>query len=69
MKYEVLVRIVGRELDEVRIAASRIAGQYETEWCAESRTSGTAFCFDNANTRTIFSAYCAKHGIPFSAES
>jgi hypothetical protein len=61
MEYAVLVKVVGRELDEVRRAASQIAQQ--TDWWTERRPSGTAFCFDNANTRTMFSAYCAKYGI------
>jgi hypothetical protein len=69
MGNSVLVRAVGRELDNLRGEASRIARQYQTEWCAEPRPSGTAFCFDNEKVRAIFLAYCAKYDIPCSRES
>ena len=52
MKHLVLVRVTGTELDSLRGAASRIAGETETEWWTEPRPSGTAFCFESVNTRT-----------------
>jgi hypothetical protein len=68
MKHSVLVRVVGIKLDSLREAASRVADESETEWWTEPRPSGTAFCFENANTRTLFCAICARHDVDYTTE-
>jgi hypothetical protein len=60
----VLVRAVGRELDSLREEASCTAHRCRTGWWAERRAEGTAFCFENANAKIIFLAYCARQDIP-----
>jgi hypothetical protein len=66
MKHLVLVRVTGTELDSLRGAASRVAG--ETEWWTEPRPSGTAFGFESANTRTQFCAICARRDVDYTTE-
>jgi hypothetical protein len=68
VKHLVLVRAIGTELDSLRGAASRVAGETETEWCTEPRPSGTAFCFESANTRIQFCAICARHNVDYTTE-
>jgi hypothetical protein len=68
MKHLVLVRAIGIELDSLRGAASRVAGETETEWWTEPRPLGTAFCFESANTRTQFCAICARHDVDYTTE-
>jgi hypothetical protein len=63
LKHCVLVRVVGREMDDLRQAASRIARDCNSEWYSEPRAKGTAVCFETAHARTMFRAYCAKHDI------
>ena len=68
MKHLVLVQAIGIELDSLRGAASRVAGETDTEWWTEARPSGTAFCFENANTRIQFCAICARHDVDYTTE-
>jgi hypothetical protein len=68
MKHLVLVRAIGIELDSLRGAASRVAGETETEWWTEPRPLGTAFCFESANTRTQFCAICTRHDVDYTTE-
>jgi hypothetical protein len=59
----VMVRAAGRELDSLREAASSTAREYGSDWYAERRAEGTAFCFENAHVKTLFEAHCAKYNI------
>jgi hypothetical protein len=68
MKHLVLVRAIGIKLDSLRGAASRVADETETDWWTEPRPSGTAFCFESANTRTQFCAICARHDVDYTTE-
>ena len=52
MNYCVVVHTVGKELDNLRGDAYRVARDASTDWYAEPRDLGTAF--ENANVRTRF---------------
>ncbi len=57
----VLVRAVGRELDSLREAASSTAHRCGTGWWAERRAEATALCFESADAKIIFPAYCTRY--------
>src|SRR5215469_4299984 len=60
MNYCIVVQAHGKTIDYLRGEANRVARDANTDWYAEPRDSGTAFCFENANVRTRFCAICAK---------
>ena len=68
MNYCVVVRAHGKELDDLRGIAYRVAREASTDWYAEPRDRGTAFCFESANVRTRFCAFCAREKIAHSKE-
>ena len=45
----VVVQARGKELDYLREKRYRVARDASTDWYAEPRDLGTAFCFENAN--------------------
>ena len=51
MNFCVVVQARGKELDYLRGEAYRVARDASTDWYAEPRDLGTAFCFENANVR------------------
>ena len=67
-KHCVVARATGRALDDLRGEASRLARSYSTNWCAEPRSLGTAFCFENQNVSILFVAYCRAANVPCSSE-
>jgi hypothetical protein len=68
MNYCVVVHARGKELDYLRGEAYRVARDASTDWYAEPRDLGTAFCFENANVRTWFCAICAKENVDYTTE-
>jgi hypothetical protein len=68
MHYCVVVRAQGKELDYLRGEAYRVARDAKTDWYAEPRDSGTAFCFEEANVRSRFCAICVKENVTYAAE-
>jgi hypothetical protein len=54
----VIVRAYGRELDELRGEASRIARGSKIDWWIEHGDEGVRFCFENAETRKVFASIC-----------
>ena len=68
MNYCVVVHARGKELDYLRGEAYRVARDASTDWYAEPRDLGTAFCFENANVRTRFCAICAKENVDYTTD-
>ena len=68
MNYCVVVQASGKELDYLRGEAYRVARDAKTDWYAEARDLGTAFCFENAAVRTRFCAICAKENLDYKTE-
>jgi hypothetical protein len=69
MNYCVVVQATGKELDQLRGEANRVAIDGRTDWYAEPRKFGTAFCFEEAAVRSRFCAICAKESIDYTTES
>ena len=69
MTHCVIVRAYGKELDYLRGGASRIARSARIDWWTEPRELGTAFCFETANTRTLFCAVCVRLGVNYAVET
>lgn len=59
-----IVRAVGRKLDEVRSEASRIAKGSKLQWWAERNDKGTCFCFEDAGAKNKFATFCQNFGVP-----
>ena len=53
MHYCVVVQANGKELDYLRGEAYRVSRDAKSDWYAEPRKLGTAFCFEDANARTV----------------
>jgi hypothetical protein len=68
MHYCVVVRAQGKELDYLRREAYRVARDAKTDWYAEPRESGTAFCFEDANVRSRFCAICVRENVTYATE-
>jgi hypothetical protein len=69
MDYCVVVKAHGKELDQLRGVAYRVSRDARTDWYAEPRESGTAFCFENVDVRTRFCAICEKENVGFATET
>ena len=67
MDYCVVVQAHGKELDYLRGEAYRVARDARTDWYAEPRKLGTAFCFEKADVRR-FCAVCAKENVVYATE-
>ena len=63
MNYCVVVHARGKELDYLRGEAYRVARDASTDWYAEPRNVGTAFCF--ADVSTWLCAICATEHIDY----
>jgi hypothetical protein len=68
MKYCVVVQARGKELDYLRGEAFRVARDARTDWFAEPRNLGTAFCFETPDVRTRFCAICATEHVDYTTE-
>jgi hypothetical protein len=68
MHYCVVVQAQGKKLDHLRGEAYRVSRDAKTDWYAEPRDVGTAFCFEDANVRTLFCAICVRENAAYAAE-
>jgi hypothetical protein len=68
MHYCVVVQAQGKDLDHLRAEACRVARDAKTDWYAEPRNLGTAFCFEDANVRTRFCAICVRENVIHATE-
>ena len=68
MDYCVVVQVRGKQLDQLREEAYRVSRDARTDWYAEPRDLGTAFCFEEANVRSRFCAICVKENVTYAAE-
>jgi hypothetical protein len=59
----VIVRVYGRELDQLRSEASRIAGGKKIDWWIERDDKGTRFNFETSEAKKAFVAICANLGV------
>lgn len=58
------VRAAGRQLDELRSEASRIAKGSKVDWWVERTGKGTTFCFEGSGLRSRLAAFCDNFGVP-----
>ena len=68
MSYCVVIEIRGKELDQLRGEAYRVARDAKTDWNVEPRDTGTAFCFENADVRDRFCSICEKENVAYVTE-
>jgi len=57
----------GRQLDQLRREASRIAKGKKVDWWIEHGDKGTIFCFENSEAKRDFAAICERFAIPYSS--
>ena len=67
MSYCVVIEKRGKELDQLRGEAYRVARDAKTDWY-EPRDTGTAFCFENADVRDRFCSICEKENVSYATE-
>jgi hypothetical protein len=60
----VLVRAAGRQLDELRLEASRIAKGKTIDWWVDRTDRGVHFCFEDADAMNSFAVACERFGLP-----
>jgi hypothetical protein len=65
MNNSVIVRAYGRQLDELRGAASRIARERRVDWSVEAANKGTRFSFEDATSVAAFMSFCEDLGISY----
>jgi hypothetical protein len=63
MTHCLIVRAYGKELDRLRAEAHRITRQSKTDWWAEAKEKGTAFCFEAAGAKDLFIKFCDKENV------
>ena len=68
MDYCVVVQVRGKQLDQLREEAYRVSRDARTDWYAEPRDLGTAFCFEEANVRSRFGAICVRENVTYATE-
>jgi hypothetical protein len=54
----VIVRAYGRQLDQLRAEASRIARGRQIDWWIDRGDRGTHFCFESAEAKQAFTSMC-----------
>ena len=59
-----IVRAYGRQLDQLRGEASRIARGSEIDWWIEQADKGARFCFENAEAKEVLASICENFAIP-----
>lgn len=60
-----IVKAYGRQLDELRSAASRIARDHKFDWSVEAVDHGSRFDFEDAATKKTFAAFCKDLGLSY----
>ena len=58
-----IVRAAGRQLDELRSEASRIAKGSKADWWVERTDKGARFCFESGEAKKRFSSFCENLGV------
>ena len=58
-----IVRAAGRQLDELRSEASRIAKGAHVDWWVERAENGICFGFADAEARNSFARACENIGV------
>ena len=58
-----IVRAAGRQLDELRSEASRIAKRKKIDWWADRSDKGTCFCFEDPDAKQAFVSFCTNLGV------
>ncbi|GLR91375.1 hypothetical protein [Bradyrhizobium iriomotense] len=61
----VTVRAYGRQLDQLRAEASRIARGTRLDWWIERADIGTRFCFEDAEAKRAFASICENFAVSF----
>ncbi|MBR0719229.1 hypothetical protein JQ632_35530 [Bradyrhizobium liaoningense] len=64
MENSVIVRVYGRQLDQLRAEASRIARGSKIDWWIERADKGMRFCFEDAEAKSAFASICKNFAIP-----
>jgi hypothetical protein len=64
MENSVIVRVYGRQLDQLRAEASRIARESNVDWWIERADKGMRFCFEDAEAKRAFAAICRNFAVP-----
>lgn len=59
-----IVRAYGRQLDQLRAEASRIARGSKLDWWIERADIGARFCFEGAEAKQAFASICENFAIP-----
>ena len=59
-----IVKAYGRQLDQLRGEASRIARGSKIDWWIEQGDKGTRFCFEHLEAKKAFASICEKFAIP-----
>lgn len=59
----VIVRAYGRQLDQLRAEASRIARGSKIDWWIEKADKGTRFCFEDAEAIKTFALICENFAV------
>jgi hypothetical protein len=60
----IIVKAYGRQLDELRSAAYRLAGG-NFDWLLEAPDEAARFSFDDAKSKDAFVSYCKELGLPW----
>jgi hypothetical protein len=58
-----IVRAFGRQLDNLRSEASRIAKGSKVDWWVERTDKGACFCFEDLEAKTAFVSICQNFGV------
>ena len=64
MENSVIVRAYGRQLDQLRAEASRIARASKIDWWIERVDKGVRFCFEEAEAKKAFALICKNFAVP-----
>ncbi|MGY4286450.1 hypothetical protein ACVWXO_005670 [Bradyrhizobium sp. LM2.7] len=59
-----IVRAYGRQLDQLRGEASRIARGSQMDCWIEQADKGTRFCFEDAEAKKSFASICENFAVP-----
>jgi hypothetical protein len=59
-----IVRAHGKQLDQLRGEAFRIARGQKADWWVEHGEKGTHFCFEGAEAKNAFALICENFAIP-----
>ena len=58
-----IVRAAGRQLDELRSEASRLAKGSKVDWWIERTDKGACFCFESNEVKKRFISFCENVGV------